>query len=233
MPSPLADPAGFKIPVPPLPLDRLLAGKGACDVIQPLTGGSDVSSRSRLPLSAHTTPASPVAGSSGPAAGLPLGNLRSDDDPGSPNSAIDCSTPRTDLNMATLTLHSPPSAAYKTPKRTPRMSPHSPHSPSMMSPLRLVGTRSPCSRRIVGSQRITGDKVVPIRNEGQSDRATGGVLQRGPGAVSKPPVQRALPFSPQRPTRGANAPSKVRAAFILIAARVCLLSYDVCNSQVN
>lgn len=151
-----------------------------------------------------------------------------------------CSTPRQNImdvtGLASLSLASPIQSKtprstttlhhatnpYRTPVGTPRVSPHSPRSPSMLSPLRMVGVRSPCSVRLTGSTRITGPSMMDLQQHSASHRGEAGTKTSGrddvlmldghdataprseglhtpaialPMPAVTPSVQRALPFS--------------------------------------
>lgn len=200
------------MPVPPLPLGILLETKNACEpVTQQTTGGSDRSCRIRAPLSSNLgLPSSPAlhcpecVPTYGDDSARPASSkyVAEGSYPNSPHSMIDCTTPRTQLDISVLTLHSPESARqYRTPERTPRISPHSCQSPSMMSPLRMVGIKSPCSERIVGSHRISRGQVLPLASgdtmTSNSHHAAGpsAALCGSPRKSRRPFVQRSLPFS--------------------------------------
>jgi hypothetical protein len=91
-----------------------------------------------------------------------------------------------------------PASSFRTPLGAPRVSPHSPMSPSMMSPLRMVGARSPCSVRLCGSVRLAAGEVLPLPPAPAA---------ASPVAGGRPGVQRVLPF-----TRAfsSSPPAKVR-----------------------
>lgn len=122
-------------------------------------------------------------------------------------------TPRAAPAASPQRLHilasAPPASSYRTPVGTPRVSPHSPLSPSMMSPLRLVGTRPPCSVKLTGSARLVGDVVLPLPPLGARSPTAFGATTASPDGAGRPGVQRALPFTR---CRSASPPTKVSHA---------------------
>ena len=224
--------------VPPLPLDSIAPSK---DPHAPLTCGSDRSTGTR-----GTAPS--LVGSTPPASLLPAGPLPPPPPPAaasplmdslasSPHSTrMEMATPRRGFNLASLSLASPTSLPtvhsnqnLRTPLgASPQLSPHSPKSPSMMSPLRLVGTRSPCSVKLSGSgwHRLTGGSSTHFQGrhghrmrykdvllQGVKEDAQGGSDVCTSTATNQQPLtSRALPFT--TPTPAATAAAAVeRSSF--------------------
>lgn len=148
--------------VPPLPLGQLASPAKALDLAPELAAGSDRSCGTiGLPV-----------GSCPPTIGVLAADF-DQYDPDTPRSAgAPCGfsmTPR--AGFAALSLASPPHRfmSYCSPREkdglsTPRFSPQSstPRSASMASPLRLVGSRSPCSVRLTSSGQLTPQGIVPV-----------------------------------------------------------------------
>jgi hypothetical protein len=237
------------MPVPRLPLEIVLtATKDGSTPRQPLTCGSDRSCVTRASPT-NTLPDTPVGDTQSHKGGsscsalplppLPIGAIvtqvsREDPqniEPWSPQSLTGFSTPRNDLSLAKLTLASPRSGSLQTPTGSPMMSPHSPKSPSMMSPMRLVGNRSPCSFKLSGgsstrfggrdghkvTENCTSGGTTPFTSpRGQLKSGGGGITgantnTNNPNASSmgmrprKPNVSRALPFTQPTPAAELSA----------------------------
>ena len=210
------------VPVPRLTLEAILPGKDVGTPRGPLTAGSDRSC------------ATPVAKSTPPFPVPPLVVMATTVDDAATPQSVGLATPRGTgtgtLTLAPLTLSSPcggggqresattaNAAALRTPRSSPLLSPRSPRSPSMMSPMRMVGLRSPCSVKLSGSTRLSSDGTIkPGRHQNCQvvvEDAAGAV---GAGAAGtdgsdtmmmmmmkhkKPSVSRALPFT--QPTTAA------------------------------
>jgi hypothetical protein len=240
----MTSPYSSKMPVPRLPLEVVLTAKDGSTPRQPLTCGSDRSCVTR----AHPTQALPDTPGEGtlphnpmalPLPPLQIGatitprSIAADDpqntEPWSPQSLTGFFTPRADLSLDKLTLASPPSGSLRTPLGSPLMSPHSTKSPSMMSPMRMVGTRSPCSiklsggssthlgtsSRCVNNMRTSGGTPFTSPRGGTSGSAGTGQqaghdvatpsVNNAMRPVKKPSVSRALPFTQPTPAAEMSA----------------------------
>ncbi|KAL4527919.1 hypothetical protein Ndes2437B_g00047 [Nannochloris sp. 'desiccata'] len=222
------------MPVPRLPLDTVLISKDGSTPRQPLTCGSDRSCVTRGNPT-NTLLDTPGEGthprgscSALPLPPLPIGAIITqagagtedpqNTEPWTPQSSTGFCTPRNDLSLEKLTLASPRSGSLCTPLGSPMMSPHSPKSPSMMSPMRLVGTRSPCSIKLSGgSSTRLGRDGINMRTSGGTPVFTSprGQLSAGGSTLAtsnntntnttsgmkpgKPSVSRALPFTQPTP----------------------------------
>lgn len=194
-----------KTPVPRLPLDSMVTTQNSSPYCQPLAGDSDRSCETHarlnyLPMDAtsehHSLPLPPFPSSFGT---MNAGNHAQDPDPSIPQSS-GFITPRGGLSLANLSLCSPQLAQGRSPHGTPYLSPKS---PSMMSPIRMVGMRSSCSVKITGScKRLNGS---PSNITSSLRPLSARRVAHSPGKQKSTIASRALPFTEPTPAAIAAA----------------------------
>lgn len=195
-----------KTPVPRLPLDSMVTTQNSSRFCPPLAGDSDRSCGTQarpnyLPMDATSERFSlPMPPLPSPMDTINGGIHAQDPDLSTPQSS-GFITPRGGISLATLSLRSPQSAQGRSPHGTPYLSPRS---PSMMSPIRMVGMRCPCSVKITSScKRLSG---TPATNASSSPRPSSARrVAHSPNKQKPTVVSRALPFTEPTPAAVAAA----------------------------